>query len=95
MAELEAENARLKAEIEGIRLSERVNYDAGEQYIASLKKNRDVWRQHAGEFESKLAKAREGLINIRNELGIPQPGYPQPVANAAELAQRTLAEIGE
>ena len=35
------------------------------------------------------------LRNIRDELGVPQPGYPQPVANAALIARDLLAELGE
>jgi len=37
----------------------------------------------------------EALEAIRNELGIPQPGYPQPVANAADIAKEALIKIKE
>ena len=31
------------------------------------------------------------LKAICNELGVPQPGYPQPVANAYEIAKEAIA----
>ena len=33
----------------------------------------------------------EALRRIMNELGVPQPGYPQPVANAYEIAEEAIA----
>lgn len=33
------------------------------------------------------------LEAIQNELGVPQPGYPQPVANAYQIATDVLARV--
>lgn len=33
------------------------------------------------------------LEAIQNELGVPQPGYPQPVANAYQIATDALARV--
>lgn len=33
------------------------------------------------------------LEAIQNELGVPQPGYPQPVANAYQIAADVLARV--
>jgi hypothetical protein len=35
-------------------------------------------------------KYRKALDAIIHELGVPQPGYPQPVANAYEIAMEAL-----
>jgi hypothetical protein len=40
----------------------------------------------------ELEKAWSALEFIRDELGVPQPGYPAPVANAAERARKALEE---
>lgn len=37
-----------------------------------------------------LKKYRDALRTIMNELGVPQPRYPQPVANAYEIAKEAL-----
>ena len=39
-------------------------------------------------------RQREALIQVMNELGVPQPGHPMPVANAYEVAQAALKEKG-
>lgn len=38
----------------------------------------------------KLARALDAIMC---ELGVPQPGYPAPVANAYKRAERTLREV--
>jgi len=35
------------------------------------------------------------LERIRDELGVPQPGYPAPVTNAAEIACAAIAQARE
>ena len=45
----------------------------------------------ADERERGLVTALEEIIH---ELGVPQPGYPQPVANAHEIAVAALAKWG-
>jgi hypothetical protein len=47
-----------------------------------------------GEWERLRAentRYKAALEEIRNELGVPQPGYPAPVANAAHIARAALA----
>jgi hypothetical protein len=44
----------------------------------------------AREQRDRMAKA---LRSIKNELGIPQPEYPTPVANAVEIANEALQSI--
>lgn len=46
-----------------------------------------------GETKAKLARAREALRDVMNNLGVPQPGYPAPVAVAYEIAREALEEI--
>lgn len=45
----------------------------------------------AEEAESRAARYKEALREIRDELGVPQPGYPSPVVNAANIARAALA----
>ena len=40
-----------------------------------------------------VVKLAEALDEIMHELGVPQLGYPMPVANAYEVAKRTLEEV--
>lgn len=47
----------------------------------------------ARSLEQRLAAATEALQRIRNELGVPQPGYIQPVANASDIAAETLSAL--
>jgi len=37
-----------------------------------------------------LAQYRSALQRIKDELGVPGPGYPMPVANAWKIADKTL-----
>lgn len=37
-------------------------------------------------LEKENKRLVEALQSIKNELGVPQPGYPAPVANAYEIA---------
>lgn len=39
---------------------------------------------------SEIDVLRQALYEITCELGVPQPGYPQPVANAYEIAMKAL-----
>lgn len=79
---LHAEERRIEAE----------SYD-------SLLQERDRWKMsHAGQqqntiaFMDDLAVAEKALATIINELGVPQPGYPAPVANAAAIARAYFGE---
>ena len=46
-------------------------------------------------FDAENARLRGALQSIMNELGVPQPGYPQPVANAYEIARAALRAFRE
>jgi hypothetical protein len=50
---------------------------------------------NARSLERRLHLAVEGLNRAANELGVPQPGYPAPVANAAEILRTVLRQIKE
>ena len=41
--------------------------------------------------ESRAARLLTAMKEIRDELGVPQPGYPAPVANAARIARAAIA----
>jgi len=51
--------------------------------------------EKANKLESQLALAREGLEKIMANIGVPQRGYPSPIAHAYEIAQQTLAKLSE
>ena len=38
----------------------------------------------------RVKQLKQALVNIKNEIGVPQPGYPQPVANAYDIASNAL-----
>src|SRR3990167_2900274 len=42
-------------------------------------------------LEKQVWQLRDALDKIVHELGVPQPGYPAPVANAAEIAKDALS----
>jgi hypothetical protein len=45
----------------------------------------------AGSCAVRLLKSyRKAFEQIKAELGVPQPGYPQPVANAYDIATKAL-----
>ncbi len=61
--------------------------------------NAPIGEMRISKAESALAKAREenerfrkALDSIMHEIGVPQPRYPQPVANAYEIAKEALKE---
>jgi septation ring formation regulator EzrA len=62
--------------------------DTIEQQQAEIERLREGERAADKEIE----RLREALAEIRNELGVPQPGYPQPVANAADIAHAALGK---
>jgi uncharacterized coiled-coil DUF342 family protein len=37
----------------------------------------------------------EALRNIKNELGVPQPEYPAPIANAVKIADEALQSLNQ
>jgi hypothetical protein len=54
--------------------------------LEQLQRKRDV--DHA--IATRLAEA---LRSIKNELGVPQPEYPAPVANAVKIAEQALSAM--
>lgn len=50
----------------------------------------DHFKDQIRKLTEENARLREALEKIKNELGVPQPGYPQPVANAYEIAKAAL-----
>jgi hypothetical protein len=44
-------------------------------------------------FENQRDRMAEALRSIKNELGIPQPEYPTPVANAVKIADAAIQSI--
>jgi hypothetical protein len=54
----------------------------------------------ARQLERELTEAREqrdtlaeALRSIKNELGVPQPEYPTPLANAVKIASEALQSL--
>jgi hypothetical protein len=41
-------------------------------------------------LQKRIKVLEDALMRITYELGVPQPGYPQPVANAYDIAQAAL-----
>jgi len=50
-----------------------------------------LWAR-AVELSREVSRLRKALEEIRDELGVPQPGYAAPVANAAHIARAALGE---
>jgi hypothetical protein len=81
IAALRAENARLQRVIDACKGAadtiQKALVTQAEEGFASL--------------QAANARMREALRRAGNELGIPQPGYPAPVANAAEIIASALS----
>lgn len=64
--------------------------------IERLKKDLSFFKDQAARLAlspvAEIERLREALEKIRDELGVPQPGYPQPVANAADIARAALGK---
>jgi hypothetical protein len=75
-----------------------VTYEEKKKEIKRLAGNVDLITENLSARDNicwlitELEKAWSALEFIRNELGVPQPGYPAPVANAAERARKALEE---
>ena len=64
------------------------------------REERDEAREIAAKYEDRYFEAREqrdrlaeALRSIKNELGVPQPEYPAPVANAVKIADAALQSL--
>lgn len=44
-----------------------------------------------GDLTDKVDRYKEALVKMMSEIGVPQPGYPSPIANAYAIAQSALA----
>lgn len=64
----------------------------------SIKGSKFCWMHTPGyqqpmmKLKAENAKLKEACRNALNELGVPRPGYPQPVANAVEILHGVLKE---
>jgi hypothetical protein len=48
--------------------------------------------RYIDELLDEVKRLQTALEAIRHELGVPQPGYPAPVANAANIATEALGK---
>jgi len=71
-----------------------------ERELTAVTEQRDGLRSgidYASDQLSKVTKQRdrlaEALRSIKNELGIPQPEYPTPVANAVKIADEAIQSL--
>ena len=46
------------------------------------------------DLRAKYDRLREACVAAKQELGVPGPGYPAPVANAVKILEAALAEEG-
>jgi hypothetical protein len=63
---------------------------------AGVEFRRDLWQAVTDQLAAERALAdrlAEALREIKNELGVPQPEYPAPVANAARIADEALTAV--
>lgn len=75
--------ASLTAEVERLK-----GYE--ELYCSEAKDNMNAEKKIAS-LEAQVNGLREALRNIRCELGVPQPGYPENVTNAYDIADSVLS----
>lgn len=57
---------------------------------------REKWGDICGcaiidELRVRLSAANRAIREMMNELGVPQPGYPAPIANAYRIGEKALA----
>jgi hypothetical protein len=71
----------------------RADHAAFVESVAEGGKLRRLALAERDSIASKLATAVEALRYARDELGVPQPGYPAPVANAAERIRAALRKV--
>lgn len=78
----------LKADLERMRRELRIS----NQEFLRMQENFDramlaieQYRAEISQSEAREAELSNRIENALNEIGVPQPGYPQPVANAYEI----------
>ena len=90
--ELADARGRIEANHKATLVIERMVYEAREQ--------RDAVTFRLGETQERMIDAErqrdrlaDALRSIKNELGVPQPEYPAPVANAVKIADEALNQL--
>jgi hypothetical protein len=87
------EVATLKDELERLRSDLKEWRDLAETQKTMLDNhwNNDANARKAHlEAEAEVERLRAAVTAACNELGVPQPGYPAPVANAAQILTEAL-----
>jgi hypothetical protein len=75
----------------GDYVSWRARAKAAEERVAELEKAAERAEAFAFERNKRVAELERALRQIMNELGVPNSGYPAPVANAYEIAERAFS----
>jgi hypothetical protein len=70
----------------------RMNYKAWKT-IKLLKLLAEEQETRAITAEKQRDRLAEALRQIKSELGVPQPEYPAPVANAVKIADEALVAV--
>ena len=63
--------------------------------LEKVQREREQWRMSSvcRELAEQRDRLAEALREIKSELGVPQPEYPAPVANAFKIAEQSLAAV--
>jgi len=71
-----------------------------ERELTAVTEQRDAVTLRLGKTQERMIDAErqrdrlaEALRSIKNELGVPQPEYPAPVANAVKIANQALQAL--
>jgi hypothetical protein len=78
----------------------RTDANVKKHNLCRLSGNDLVYADFPRQLERELAEVTkqrdalaEALRSIKNELGVPQPEYPAPVANAVKIADKALQSL--
>jgi hypothetical protein len=67
-----------------------------DQALSDLEFRRDLFKlqeQQLNDVRAERDRLAEALKSVKCELGVPQPEYPAPVANAVRIASQALAAV--
>jgi regulator of replication initiation timing len=67
-----------------------------DEALSDLEFRRDLYKIQTKRLDDvceQRDRLAEALRKIKNELGVPQPEYPAPVANAVKIADEALAAV--